>query len=85
MKTTKAGRWVLLGFNLVLATAILAQPGQAASARGGDCVSDCGLAWSDCVRGRWLGLQLRTQPVRAGLRVIHVESFRSRSLSVVIT
>ncbi|MCZ0936423.1 MAG: hypothetical protein OXJ54_14715 [Gemmatimonadetes bacterium] len=54
MKTTKAGRWVLLGFNLVLATAILAQPGQAASARGGDCVSECVLAWSDCVLdGGW--------------------------------
>ncbi len=55
MKTTKAGRWVLLGFNLVLATAILAQPGRAASARGGDdCVNECLRGWSACVLdGEW--------------------------------
>ncbi|MDE2943814.1 MAG: hypothetical protein OXT63_06360 [Gemmatimonadota bacterium] len=55
MKTTKAGRWVLLGFNLVLATAILAQPGRAASARGGDdCVTGCLRGWSECVLdGEW--------------------------------
>lgn len=54
MKTMKRGRWVLLGLNLVLATAILAQPGQAASARGGDCVGECVLGWWECVRdGEW--------------------------------
>ena len=54
MKTTKAGRWVLLGFNLVLATAILAQPGRAASARADDCQTDCIRDWSDCVLdGEW--------------------------------
>ena len=48
------GRWILLGFNLVLATAILAQPGQAASAHNGDCVSDCVLEWTECVLdGGW--------------------------------
>jgi len=50
MKTMKAGRWVLLGFNLVLATAILAQPGQAASGRGGDdCMTECFQGWTECV------------------------------------
>ena len=50
MKTTKAGRWVLLGFNLVLATAILAQPGRAASTGGGnDCFMQCFRGWAGCV------------------------------------
>lgn len=55
MKTTKAGRWVLLGFNVVLATAILAQPGRAASARGGDdCMTECFRGWAGCVLdGEW--------------------------------
>lgn len=55
MKTTKAGRWALLCFNLVLATAILAQPGQAASARGGgDCTAECIRGWAGCVLdGDW--------------------------------
>lgn len=55
MKTTKAVRWVLLGFNLVLSTAILAQPGRAASARGGDdCVNECLGGWAECVLdGEW--------------------------------
>ena len=54
MKITKAGRWVLLGFNLVLATAILAQPGQAASVRGGDCWEGCMRSWAQCViDGGW--------------------------------
>ena len=87
MKMTKAGRWVLLGFNLVLATAILAQPGQAESARGGnDCFAECFRGWAGCVLDGGLGLQLRTQRVRAGMRLSHVgSSFGSLSLLTEIT
>ena len=45
-------RWALLGANLLLATAILAKPGQAASAcYWGDCLCECLNAWSECVMG----------------------------------
>ncbi|WP_420634157.1 hypothetical protein [Candidatus Palauibacter sp.] len=43
-------RWILLGLNLLLATAILAQPRKAASARNSeDCLDICGAEWSACV------------------------------------
>ena len=42
-------RWVLLGFNLLLATAILAQPGEAASACDfNQCTCDCLEVWDEC-------------------------------------
>lgn len=48
------GRWILLGFNLVLATTILVQPGQAAPAQSGDCVRECMLEWTECIQaGDW--------------------------------
>ena len=47
------GRWILLGFNLVLATTLLVQPG-AASTRSDDCVSECVREWAECVQdGGW--------------------------------
>ena len=52
-------RWVLLGVNLLLGTAILAQPGQAASAsasacHSGDCLCECVQEWGECVvNGGW--------------------------------
>lgn len=47
----KKRRWMLLGFNLVLATAILVQPG--AAARGceetpRECVCACLAEWDEC-------------------------------------
>lgn len=42
-------RWVLLGFNLLLATAILVQPGEAASACDfNQCTCDCLEVWDEC-------------------------------------
>ncbi len=48
-------RWVLLSLNLLLATAVLAQPGQAASAcQFGDCLCECAQEWGECVvNGDW--------------------------------
>ena len=43
-------RWVLLGANLLLATAILAQPGQAAQdCYWGGCLCECINEWSECI------------------------------------
>ncbi|WP_419167063.1 hypothetical protein [Candidatus Palauibacter sp.] len=49
----------MLGVNLLLGTAILAQPGQAASASAaacqqGDCLCECAQEWGECVvNGGW--------------------------------
>lgn len=45
-------RWALLGFNLVLAMAILAQPGQAASECDFKaCTCACLEVWDECFEG----------------------------------
>lgn len=45
----KKRRWVLLGLNLLLAGAILAEPGHAAAApAAGDCWAECVNEWARC-------------------------------------
>ena len=48
-------RWTLLGFNLLLAGAILAEPGRASPVRDGNpCVSVCVREWAQCAMdGDW--------------------------------
>lgn len=47
-------RWILLGFNLVLATTILAQPGAAATPGADPCFFECLTKWWECaVSGGW--------------------------------
>lgn len=51
----KKRRWVLLGLNLLLAGAILAEPGHAAAVpAAGDCLTECANEWAHCVlNGSW--------------------------------
>lgn len=47
-------RRILLGFNIVLAATILAQPGVASTRSSDDCTAACVREWSECVLdGDW--------------------------------